>query len=417
MNAAATAGVLSVRDSPSVTRGVVRKGDPMAALTDDALNYLGHGFSVIPTKQDKSPAVPWKRYQSQRATDAQVRKQFDKPGVTGIGIVCGPISGGLTVRDFDVDGTYADWSKKYADLARLLPTVVTPRGNHVYFACPTCSTRHLEDGELRAEGHYVLAPPSLHPTGVEYRWLVSLPAEGVPVIDDPAAAGLIPASDREHGADGANRSKEKTIEKIEAISGDAVEAAILSTLPLSPGQRNRAVFKLCRALKGIPSLADADPLQLRPIVEQWHKLALPVIQTKPFEETWIDFLKGWERVKFPAGQGPLDEVVRRLDLAELPQEALQYEQPQFRRLVLLCRELQRVSEERPFFLSVRTAGGLIGVSADTASRWMYLLQREGVLKLVAEATRHRARRYRYVPPVATVPGAIRTIGGLGNANH
>lgn len=387
----------------------------MEALVEEALSYLEHGFSVIPTKQDKTPAVSWKRYQSQRATAAQVRKHFQKPGVTGIGIVCGPVSGDLAVRDFDNESTYAHWYEQHANLGAILPTVATPRGKHVYFTCPTCSTRYVEAGELRAAGSYVLAPPSLHPSGVQYRWLVNLSADGVPVIDDPAAAGLIPALDRDHGVDGADRGKQKIIENTEAMKGDPIEEAILATLPLSPGKRNRAVFNLARALKAIPSIAGADEAQLRVIVKRWHMLALPVIQTKPFEATWIDFLKAWERVKFAAGHGPIDEVVRRLDSVDLPEEALQYEDPGIQRLVSLCRELQRVSGDAPFFLTVREAGRLFGVSHETAANWLWLLRHDGVLQEVEKGRVGRASRHFYVPRTAMESGNIQTIGGRENA--
>lgn len=41
---------------------------------------------------------------------------------------------------------------------------------------------------------------------------------------------------------------------------------------------------------------------LREIVQEWHRLALPVIGTKDFATTWADFVRGWEKVHSPLGE-------------------------------------------------------------------------------------------------------------------
>lgn len=67
-----------------------------------------------------------------------------------------------------------------------------------------------------------------------------------------------------------------------------VERAIELSQPMQYGQRNQAIFQLCRNLKAIPELRRADLDTLQPIVRKWHKLALPQIRTKDFAETWED---------------------------------------------------------------------------------------------------------------------------------
>ena len=85
-------------------------------------------------------------------------------------------------------------------------------------------------------------------------------------------------------------------------------------------------------------------------------------------------------------------------IAELPEEAYRYEQEPLRQLVSLCRELQRVSGEFPFFLSCRTVERFLGVGFKTANRWLFLLVEEGVLEIVRKGSMvgRRASRYRYV---------------------
>jgi len=57
-------------------------------------------------------------------------------------------------------------------LARTSPTVETARGRHVYFRGDFDGVQHLAGGELRGARSYCLLPPSLHPDGVNYRWII-----------------------------------------------------------------------------------------------------------------------------------------------------------------------------------------------------------------------------------------------------
>jgi hypothetical protein len=104
-----------------------------------------------------------------------------------IGVVCGGVSGGFNPRDFDTDTSYSKWSVQNG--GRGLPVVVTGRGTCVW-AKSKAPAKHIDydDGELRGEAHYVVAPHSLHPNGTVYSWLVPL-GEQIPQIDI-SAAGL-----------------------------------------------------------------------------------------------------------------------------------------------------------------------------------------------------------------------------------
>ena len=84
-----------------------------------------------------------------------------------------------------------------------------------------------------------------------------------------------------------------------------------------------------------------------------------------------------------------------------PAVARRYEQGQLRLLVALCQELQRAAGERPFYLSCRTAGRLLGVDHTTAWRWLFLLEHHQVIKTVAKGSQStgKASRYRYLARV------------------
>jgi hypothetical protein len=88
-------------------------------------------------------------------------------------------------------------------------------------------------------------------------------------------------------------------------------------------------------------------------------------------------------------------IVQRADAGPAPQVAERYDAPQTRRLVAICRELQRTSGENPFFLSCRIAGNLLGLDQTTAWRRLGMLVADGVLLVAQSGTAHWATRYRY----------------------
>src|SRR5262249_13805638 len=154
---------------------------------------------------------------------------------------------------------------------------------------------------------------------------------------------------------------------------EAVQAAILATIPTSSGYRHRQVFHFARMLKAIPSLADADMKSLKPLAERWFHQALPNIATKSFLETWADFATAWQNVKFPAGKEPIRMIYETAQKQPLPFITQQYDVIEVRRLIVLCRALQDAAGDEPFFLTCRTAGELLGISHMLANKWLRLL--------------------------------------------
>lgn len=166
-------------------------------------------------------------------------------------------------------------------------------------------------------------------------------------------------------------------------------------LPTSEGERNRCLFSLARYVKG--TRPDATREQLRAIVGEWHRLALPNIGTKEFSVTLTDFLRGWASVKHPHG-ATLNTIIESIDFAApLPDgiEALGYG-PAGNRMVQICAALQAHEGEQPFFISARQAGDLTGLHFTDASKVLAALVADGVLELVKRGTGRVASRYRYI---------------------
>ena len=132
--------------------------------------YKRLGFCIIPLRpRSKVPLIPWKEFQTRKPTDEELEKWFRNKFVN-VGIVCGKVSGNLFVIDFDGEEAF---SKAFHNLERLLNStlvVKTARGYHVYFRAPKPikTTKIAEGVEIKGEGSYVVAPPSIHPSGARY---------------------------------------------------------------------------------------------------------------------------------------------------------------------------------------------------------------------------------------------------------
>ncbi len=176
------------------------------------------------------------------------------------------------------------------------------------------------------------------------------------------------------------------------------DEVLRKSLPTEPGDWKRAAFRLARELKAIPDLADLPPAALEPLVRRWHQDAVQAAGARPFEETLLDFFHAWERVRYPAGCGPLEDAFQRATETPLPAAARGFEQPGLQWLVALCVELQRMSGDAPFFLGCREAGGLLNVDPAVAWRWLDLLVRLGVLEKVSTGSKQskQANEYRYI---------------------
>lgn len=304
----------------------------------------------------------------------------------------GKVSGGLACRDFDNLKEYERWAVAHKDLARKLPTVETARGRHVYFEGHFNGIRHVLHGELRGGGGYCLLPPSVHPEGQKYKWIIPINSKNLLTLD-PQLAGFIPDV-TEH----TEQSEQSEAIVIEGV----IEKAINETLPFEFGTRNRKIFDFARTLKTLPQFEEADPKQFREVVRAWYNRALPNIRTKEFEETWIDFLQAWPRVKYPKGQEPIMKIFEKVKTIKPPQVAakLYPDNNKLKILASLCRELQHEAKENPFYLSVRTTGNLLGASPMQASRWLFLLVSDGLLKIVEKGgtknTVRKATRFKYI---------------------
>lgn len=139
-------------------------------MLEAALTYQKKNLSVIPCGTDKKPLIKWLPYQDKRASEEEIREWWTRYPQANIGIVTGPISG-ITVLDCDSTEAISKFREAYKGMTACAKT---PRGLHCYFKYAE-GTRNAvkignEDIDLRSNGGYVVAPPSINSEGVSYAW-------------------------------------------------------------------------------------------------------------------------------------------------------------------------------------------------------------------------------------------------------
>ena len=141
-------------------------------MRDYVTAYLSRGFSLVPVRTgSKGPTVPWSEFMERRASSDELSVSFAQTRAENIGIITGSVSGIVVL---DVDGTEGE--ETIASLGGIphTPTVEAARGCHYYFKHPGANykvrnfVKKLPGLDLRADGGLVVAPPSVHPTGVRY---------------------------------------------------------------------------------------------------------------------------------------------------------------------------------------------------------------------------------------------------------
>ncbi|MGB9792573.1 MAG: bifunctional DNA primase/polymerase, partial [Thermacetogeniaceae bacterium] len=139
-----------------------------------AIYYVNRGWSVIPLRpRDKRPLLPsWQEFQRRRATKEEVSEWWRKWPEANIGLITGTVSGFVVL---DLDSMLALETAKNQGIPQT-PTVATGKGYHVYFVHPGFSVQNaaglagVQGLDVRGDGGYVVAPPSVHPSGRRYVW-------------------------------------------------------------------------------------------------------------------------------------------------------------------------------------------------------------------------------------------------------
>lgn len=142
-------------------------------MLNEALKYLSLGLSVIPLKpKSKEPLIKWQEYQKRFASIAEVSQWWVQNPTANIGVVTGVVSGVAVV---DLDGPEGLASAASLGLKSSVVSL-TGNGRHLWYRYTANSTignavRIAPGIDIRGEGGFVVAPPSIAQNGRRYRWL------------------------------------------------------------------------------------------------------------------------------------------------------------------------------------------------------------------------------------------------------
>jgi putative DNA primase/helicase len=153
---------------------------------DEALALAQQGYAVFPlTPRDKVPLKDSNGCKDATADVDQVQRLWSATPNANIGIATGAPS---RVVVLDIDGPEGEERLRALELEfGALPETLqasTSRGRHLYFRDPgdlrNSASQLGKKLDIRADGGYVVAPPSIHPDGSIYQWASSLPPADAP---------------------------------------------------------------------------------------------------------------------------------------------------------------------------------------------------------------------------------------------
>jgi hypothetical protein len=239
-------------------------------LTELLAFYREQGLCTIPIPLGTKQAIlEWKNYQTRLPTDQELQLWFSNDN-TNIAIVCGVISGGLVALDCDSEEVFYKLGatiKEKTGIDDVLDfTLISQTGRGYQYLLRVkepVKSQKFPELDIKAEGGYIVVPPSIHPNGKQYKFL----NPNVPI---------------------------KTINSLADIGIDIKQKPGTPTIPgeqphwvtealrkgVAEGQRNDTCFKLAGYFaKRIPQDI------ARQIIFQWNSRNRPPLQENEVLET------------------------------------------------------------------------------------------------------------------------------------
>lgn len=171
------------------------RNKPISKLHRAARIYAeNYGMSVFPcVKRGKEPITAHGFKEATRNPE-QINEWWSRYPGANIGVACGGVSGGLLVLDVDGDEGQESLRKLERDHGVITTAqTLTGKGTQYWFKSQQSfknRVRLMPGIDIRSDGGYVIAPPSIHPLGKPYAWEVSARIDEVPLA--PLPNWLIP---------------------------------------------------------------------------------------------------------------------------------------------------------------------------------------------------------------------------------
>jgi hypothetical protein len=319
----------------------------------DLLNGVCSCGDINCASVGKHPALSvWRQQNGVYAPEITVQhpntlRRWFESGERNVAILTGRISG---IAVLDIDSEEGEQNVKSRGIPENAPQVLTGKGRHVYFAYPFERVREgrglknlvgtIQGVDFRGDGGYVAAPPSLHVSGREYRWLENSLGLTLPLLPDwlfelayrpggerkadsaPADAPKFPNTDGEKFHEGERNSRMfRELSRLRASShfceSELYRTAVILNQsrcnpPLADAEVETIVRQVCRYPAGtsrtytsVPVSGNAQPVATPSIPEQTQPQVQSQAQTIP-SKTVVSMLSTFEpenssRPEFIAG--------------------------------------------------------------------------------------------------------------------
>lgn len=168
----------------------------MNEMLDYALEYARMGMAVFPVNRLKKPYII-NGFLKATTDEAQIETWWNTWPDANIGIATGKLSNGICVIDLDLDEekgkngikTLRDWEALHGTFPPSWLAITGRGGWHYYFKADEevkCRINMLPGIDIRGDGGYIVAPPSIHSNGNQYRWSNNLSPYEIPIqlMDD-----------------------------------------------------------------------------------------------------------------------------------------------------------------------------------------------------------------------------------------
>jgi len=146
-----------------------------------AVEYIKMGLAVFPLEERGKKPITKNGCKDATTDAAKVKAWWQDHPNANIGIATGKKSGGIFVIDLDIDEdkgtdgyhTLEDWKRDHGEFPETWISMTGRGGYHLYFKSDKeiRNRAGIIDGvDIRGDGGYVVAPPSIHSNGRPYEW-------------------------------------------------------------------------------------------------------------------------------------------------------------------------------------------------------------------------------------------------------
>ena len=155
----------------------------MTEMQKAAMEYVQRGYAIFPIKYKGKTPLTKNGVKNASNDPTQVQEWWDKWPDANIGLATGQINN-IVVIDLDVDedsgvngfDSIRDWQRDNGELPKTWTSKTGRNGQHIIYRTAEKFKNRvgiLPCVDVRADGGYIVAPPSTHPNGNKYEWLCS----------------------------------------------------------------------------------------------------------------------------------------------------------------------------------------------------------------------------------------------------